>query len=516
MKTLKNIIIATILLAAFGLAHAVNGFDLQNYYASHRNENKATFIKNFPYQTYLQQVQFTDFAALQSDRTFLWRTFGDGDEFLYYLGENFVKYYPIDLSRLTDTIAIGEAYIKSKPGIKNTANEMYQIIGYYLLGRVAQKIEQEIKRGKFDPETTANKQLIQRLEQNRVYVTIERGTIANLMYNIKQGKWDYVFNRAWLQSKEIGQKASSHYDDLLGDDFFNEYFKTGAPTQSSATSSALQISLYQRYYPLPGSGDSELTIYRLKTQSFPFADIGYAVWLRRPNIKATYFAYQNVSSKFRTWAQRNSKQVVLAMTGGFTNTLGQPEGLTVEGGNIVNAVLMPDRHGLIIVHDSGGISVVNLRSSTIKLPMSATEVLEIKNPLQSLIAYSQLLDWCKKYKATLFQTQLLAFSDQLMIDVGKAKSQLRERRILTLVRDKNTGELHHIVFDITASYNLAMITQDIFDLCVSRGKKIEAILNLDVGSYNILNVFDTRGNLLSCPQGPVSISNATNLIVYTK
>jgi len=111
---------------------------------------------------------------------------------------------------------------------------------------------------------------------------------------------------------------------------------------------------------------------------------------------------------------------------------------------------------------------------------------------------------------------LLAFSDRLLIDVGKAKGQLRERRILALTSDRRSGAVYHVIFDIPASYNLAVIAEHLFRLLTHRRHKIEALLNLDVGSYDILNVFDPSGNLLANPRGPVDLSRATNLIIYTR
>jgi hypothetical protein len=73
-----------------------------------------------------------------------------------------------------------------------------------------------------------------------------------------------------------------------------------------------------------------------------------------------------------------------------------------------------------------------------------------------------------------------------------------------------------VILDIPTPHNLALIAKDIFDLFQSRKKKIEALLNLDVGSYNILNVFEQQGQLLSVPKGPVGMNKATNLIMYTR
>ncbi len=494
----------------------VNGFDLEGYYAKNKGQGKENFVKTFPYYTYLQQVQFTDFKTLQQHRRFLWRTFGEGDDFLYYLGENFMKYYPPQLAHLTDTISIGEAYLAEKQEVNPATNEVYQIIGYYILGKAAQTIEEHIRKGKFDPKLSQNAQIIDRLEKNRIYVSLEEGAMQKLITNIKQGKWEYVFNRVWLKFRETEQKASTRYDALLGPDFFREFYPlpdSSLPRQP--TESNLQLESFQRFYPLKGGNDYAVHIFAMQ-ENGKTPPIGHAVWLRRPTMKSTYFAHGNVSTQYQQWASRHKKIPVLATTGGFTNIHRKPEGLTIENGQIVNAVLMPDRDGLVIVHKGGGISVVNLERTTIKLSLGTQTVLTIENPLQSLIAYSKLLHWCSDHKATLFQTQLLAYSNDLLIDVAKAKGQLRERRLLALIRDAKTSELHHVVLDIPTPHNLAIIAKDIFNLLKSREKNVEALLNLDVGSYNILQVFNEQGKVLAVPQGPVGITKATNLIVYTR
>jgi hypothetical protein len=209
---------------------------------------------------------------------------------------------------------------------------------------------------------------------------------------------------------------------------------------------------------------------------------------------------------------RHHAPVVLAATGGFTNRLNQPEGLTAESGNIVNAVLMQDRHGLVIV-DEGGIQVLNLKRPTFRLPKGGPV---IDNPLEDLLAYSQLIGWSRSHRVTLFQTQLLAFSDSITIDEKRAKPQLRERRVLALARDRKTQELSHLIVNVTRQYHLSDVANEVFALLATRNKKVEALLNLDVGSYDILNVYDPQGNLSPVARGMVNIERATNLIIYSR
>lgn len=525
---------------------------MQQYYAQHYSEPLDAFVQNFPYANYLQEVAFTDFKTLQADRYFLWQKKGDGDLFLYYLGENFSKLYPVQLDHLEKKVEIGEAFLNPNKGFNRQVDEIYQIIGYFILGKVAHRIETAIKKDNFNRNRSRNQQLIDRLESNKVYLSVEESTTAKLVKNIRQGNFDYIFNRVWLKHKAhfqpIGKLLHTQSKvffiamgvilllmliffivSVFSRDLLRSVlaFVSGIallvlpfflpPAKASATNPAKQYTLFKmnfvkNYLPIDRRQGHAINIMKIENETGK--EIGQAIWMQRPFLKAKYFAYQNVANKYHQYKQK--EDIILATTGGFTNSFKQPEGLTVENGNIVNAVLMHDRHGLVMVRESGGINVLNLKRDKFYLPLGRKKVKTINNPLESLVAYSELLNWCKTVNATLFQTQLLAYSDKLLIHPGKAKSQLRERRILALFSDRNTGAVHHAIFNIEASYELAIIAEEIFSLVASRNKKVEAILNLDVGSYNILEVYDDQEKPLHYMKGPVSVGDATNLIVYTQ
>ena len=108
--------------------------------------------------------------------------------------------------------------------------------------------------------------------------------------------------------------------------------------------------------------------------------------------------------------------VVIATTGGFTNSLAQPEGFTVSAGEVINAAISPERHALVLVDRAGGLNVLDLRAQQQSLPDGKV----IGNPIRSLAAYAQLLDWCRNHQATVFQTQLLAAQNQVLVDPAKA------------------------------------------------------------------------------------------------
>lgn len=106
------------------------------------------------------------------------------------------------------------------------------------------------------------------------------------------------------------------------------------------------------------NNETRIHIFKIMNDTKKF--VGHSIWMERPIIKAMYFAEGNVYKKLSELI-KNKRNIFLATTGGFSNSLNQPEGFTVEDGKVVNALLMPDRHGLIIVEKNGGFRVINLQ-----------------------------------------------------------------------------------------------------------------------------------------------------------
>lgn len=523
-------------------------FDLQQYYEQNNNQtfhDKNEFYQKFPYDTYLQAVSFTDFKTLQKDRFFLYTKFGDGDEFLYYLAEAFLKHYQVTntVDDLNQKVNIGELYLSPNQNPNKgfghpKINDTYIIIGYFILNKVGQKVSQEITAKRYDENEAERAKIIARLVKDRVYISREESTGSKVLTNIKKGNWRYFLQRArsyiftykktaWVLTIGlilfsipliiVGRKLRIiraigvlSLIAALGPLAILTYDSQVDPSAQAAPVPAqtnLQLVSSLNLNPINNGSDHAVKVYKLLLNN---KDIGQAIWLDRRGIQASYIAFENVPARYNSFKANN--KVILATTGGYTNTSHQPEGFTTEEGNIVNPIMMPDRHGLVML-SKGGINVLDLKNKSFQLPDGGPV---INNPLDSLLAYAQLLEWCKQNRATLFQTHLLAYSDTLRIDPQKANAEMRERRILALARDRNTQQLYHIVFNVTTQCNLAHIATEIFGLLQTRNLKVEAVLNLDVGAYNILNVYDDSGNLLPDVIGSVDINSATNLLVYTK
>ena len=444
------------------------------YYNANSKQNKQAFLSSFPYQKYLKEVKFTNFDKLQADRHFLWRTkIGDGDEFLYHLGEKFTEVYPVrfELNDLRGKIEIGEAFLhanpNSRPGggkLSENGKAIYRIIGYHILAKVARVIEE----GNSAQRVTSQMQpqlsiLIKRLGKSKIYVRSQQSSFSKLKTQLKAGNFGYIGNRARLMLSDVMQKTGEKYHGLLADGFFRRYLVVESGKSSALPriqqNKTLSLSSQAKFYRHGGSYDVSVYSLKDKSRSATNSEIGHAIWMHRPNVKARYLASGNVFSNYKNIARRNN--IVLVVAGGFTNNH-RPEGLTVEKGKIVNPVLMHDRDALVVIHDTGGISVINLERSKVKLPLSPRKALTINNPLTDLVAYSKLLRWCREKRATVFQTQLLAFSNKLLLDPAKARKKQRERRILALARNNRNQELYHVVFNISSNIYLGEISLKIF------------------------------------------------------
>ena len=208
---------------------------------------------------------------------------------------------------------------------------------------------------------------------------------------------------------------------------------------------------------------------------------------------------------------KNNLQLRIALTGGYINSFGGQEGLTIENGNIINAVLMKNRDGLVLIENNGVVHAINLKDGSFILPNTNKKKID---PLHSIIDYAELIKWSKLNKATFFQTHLFAFKNKILINKKTANKLLRERRLLVLVKHQKSDKTFDIIINIREGVSIAYITEKVFDLLRTKKYKVKAILNLDVGGQDIMEVYNERGKKVL--NAPLSISNSKNLLFYTR
>ncbi len=260
------------------------------------------------------------------------------------------------------------------------------------------------------------------------------------------------------------------------------------------------------------SHSEKVNVFRLLKEG---QQMGHAVWIDRSGeqVNAKYFAFREgartVHDRFQSW--KSDKKVVVVCSGAFSNELPNGHnqnattiGLTVDNGRIVNRSIDPSMDGLVIVYATGGIVVSDIENKNLRIDNQVVSVIEDK---------VRLMNWAVDKRATIFQTQLLAYENTLRISRAGRKKK-RERRFLALVRSPR-NEVYHVLVDIPKYNYLFDAARDVF-YYLKDGKNMEvvALLNLDTGAYNVMELYDDRGSRDYDITGETDIKIATNLIAY--
>ena len=257
-------------------------------------------------------------------------------------------------------------------------------------------------------------------------------------------------------------------------------------------------------------------IYSMKNEG---TDFGHSIWMSRKkgSIQAKYFAFreqnrlgtQTVYNRYVDW--KRNKNIVAVCSGAFSTELpgrnnrnAVTVGLTVDNGRIVNRNIEHSMDGLVIVYATGGIVVSDIENKNLKIGNKYISVIDDK---------LELLDWAVSENATIFQTQLLVYNNTLRISRA-GRTNERERRFLALVNSRKEG-LFHVIFDVPYNTYLFNAAKDLFYyLRDDKGMEVVALLNLDTGAYNVMELYQDGGQKDREITGITDIKVSTNLIVY--
>lgn len=249
---------------------------------------------------------------------------------------------------------------------------------------------------------------------------------------------------------------------------------------------------------------AEVGVYKLKKGK---RNYGYATFLWRGKskgkLKAKYFASGNTFKKFKGW--RKGKDIVLISSGGYSTGFSHksdPVGICVDNGKIVNRRIEDDKDALVIVEAVGGIRVSDIDECNLVLGNS--------EPICPRKEKTKLLNWGVNKNATIFQTHLLAFKNQLTINPTSSSKKSTTRRFLVL--GYRNGELFHAIFNVDKEMTL----YDAADNALQAMAKMDviSIVNLDTGGNDIYEVYDDDKSKLRYMMGEAEPRDATNLLVY--
>lgn len=247
------------------------------------------------------------------------------------------------------------------------------------------------------------------------------------------------------------------------------------------------------------------------------AETYQTVTMRRDGdrVKAKYFAARDrngssVYERFQQWKSYNPNVIVLS-SGTYFDDSRNPQGLTIDNGIIVNSNLIHDgMDALVIVYATGGIAVTDLRNGDLTVS-GITRKLNIRSSPRD---YDDFITWAQSQEATVFQTHLLAYKNQIRINAQTSNPARRERRFLAVGKDDKGRLLHTIIQYPTyaslyeASSKTLQFLQDYKDM------EIIFMINLDTGGQDVFEMYNANCTVNTSIKGQLHPSEAANILTY--
>lgn len=234
-------------------------------------------------------------------------------------------------------------------------------------------------------------------------------------------------------------------------------------------------------------------------------------------IKAKYFAAKDyngnsVYNRYLEWKKSHSK-VILLSSGTYMDSYGNPQGLTIDNGQIVNQSLIQDRmDALVIVYATGGVVVSNLKDGDLRIKINGVDrVLDLRRSAGDL---DDFIQWAEDQQATVFQTHLLVYKNQIKIDPNTSSRTSRERRFLAVGKNEEGKIVHAIVHcpQYSSLYDGTEKTLDFLE--TAKQMSITFMINLDTGAQDVFELHNSNCSPNQAIKGQLEPSKAVNLLAY--
>jgi hypothetical protein len=237
-------------------------------------------------------------------------------------------------------------------------------------------------------------------------------------------------------------------------------------------------------------------------------------------VKVKYFAAKDndgstVKKRYLEWSK--NKNVILYTSGTYMTScdasIAKPDGLCIDAGKMVNQNLS-NLDGLVIVQATGGVVASDIKEGNLVVSNQnlPDKTLNLKNSFDRVEFYK----WAENNEATVFQTHLLYYKNELKIANNSSQTKAK-RRLMVVGRDED-GILHHYIVYLFSENTLKAATEKIVDFVKVRRdiENIVFIVNLDTGCQDVYEVWNSKGIKLNDKEfrGQTDIDNAANLLVY--
>ncbi|MFM9948945.1 MAG: hypothetical protein ACKV1O_13480 [Saprospiraceae bacterium] len=232
-------------------------------------------------------------------------------------------------------------------------------------------------------------------------------------------------------------------------------------------------------------------------------------------IKAKYFAARDyngssVYNRFLEWKKTNPN-VILLSSGTYMDNNENPQGLTIDNGVVVNENLIYDKMDAIaIVYATGGIAVSNLKDGDLRV----SGINRALNLRKSGIDLDDFIDWTKNQEATVFQTHLLVYKNQVKVNPNNSSKTSRERRFLAVGKEES-GKIIHTIIHCPTYSTLYDGTNKALDF-LNNVKDLEIIfmINLDTGAQDVFELHNSDCTTNGTMKGQQEPAKAVNLLTY--
>lgn len=233
------------------------------------------------------------------------------------------------------------------------------------------------------------------------------------------------------------------------------------------------------------------------------------------HVKAKYFAAKDyngnsVYDRFQEWEKTNPN-VILLSSGTYIDGNNNLQGLTIDNGIVVNQSLIKDRmDALVIVYATGGIVVSNLKDGDLKV----NGINRMLNLRKSTTDLDDFIEWAQEQEATVFQTHLLVYRNQIKVNPANSKPDPRERRFLAVGVDENGKVIHAIIHCPTYS-SIYDGTYKVLDFLNNfKNLTVTFMINLDTGAQDVFELHNSDCTTNASIKGQMEPYKAVNLLTY--
>ena len=203
-------------------------------------------------------------------------------------------------------------------------------------------------------------------------------------------------------------------------------------------------------------------------------------------VKVKYFTSGDPYSAFYAW--KKNKNIVALFSGGYSDR-DRVVGFSAEDGRILSKTVESKMDALVTIDSLGILDVFNV-----------TDCFQMNKKAASrkyclLSSAVDRKDYCQELELrqlTIFQSHLLIWNNKLAMDAN-ANQESAERRILILGQKNN----ERVTFLVNVDKSMTLYEVSTLLLETFIAFDVLAMVNLDVGTYDIFRLYDINGNELS-------------------